>query len=103
MKNNFKFDPDTGTMKLVTDNNVEKPEEVEVSEEREFVFKESDHKMFQILNEDTHAVMGYIAGFDLDISFNLKELNSVDKIERFVNALQNLFRKIITDQILGNK
>lgn len=102
MKEGFKFDPETGTMKLLA-SKADEQQETEVTKTCEYVFKESDYKMFQILNEDTHAVMGYIGGFDLDISFNLNELNSVEKIERFIDALQNLFRKIITDQILSNK
>ena len=71
-------------------------------DEPEIVFKrDTDYRIFQILDEDTRAVMGYIGGYALDISFNLQEMRSVEKIEQFLNGLTGLFRRIISDQILS--
>ena len=63
----------------------------------------SDLTIMQIIDEENREVMGYISGYALDIKFNLDELNSVEKIEQFINGLGNVFRKIIIDSALGNE
>ena len=63
----------------------------------------SDLTIMQIIDEENREVMGYISGYALDIKFNLEELNSVEKIEQFINGLGNVFRKIIIDSALGNE
>lgn len=121
MGSKFRFNPETGTMEPVGEEvaskqdepskpnnktqiigNPKKPEKEVEAEEGVVHFRErSDFSMFQILDEDTKAVMGYIAGYGLDISFNLQELRGVERIEQFLEAVKGLFRQIITDQILN--
>ncbi len=125
--NNWKFNPTTGTMEpvapsldihqkkgaptvpvisgghsLMQDVPVNKP--VVSVNEREIKFREkSDLTVVQITDYDTNRVMGYIAGYGLDINFNMDELNSVDKVEQFLDGLKKAFRCIILEKALGSK
>ena len=56
--------------------------------EREIRFREkSDLSVVQITDYDTNRVMGYIAGYGLDINFNMEELNSMDRDKTSLNKL----------------
>jgi len=72
--------------------------------EREIKFREkSDLSVVQITDYDTNRVMGYIAGYGLDINFNMEELNSVDRVEQFLEGLKKAFRSVILEKALGSK
>ena len=72
--------------------------------EREVRFKEkSDLSIVQITDYDTNRVMGYIAGYALDINFNMEELNSVERVEQFLEGLKKAFRSVILEKALGSK
>lgn len=72
--------------------------------EREVKFREkSDLTVVQITDYDTHRVMGYIAGYALDINFNMEELNSMDRVEQFLEGLKKAFRSVILEKALGAK
>lgn len=124
---NWKFNPMTGTMEpvatsfdvnhkkmaptvpvisgghsLMQDVPVNKPA-VSINE-KEIKFREkSDLTVVQITDYDTNRVMGYIAGYGLDINFNMDELNSVDKVEQFLDGLKKVFRSIILEKALSSK
>lgn len=72
--------------------------------EREVRFREkSDLSVVQITDYDTNRVMGYIAGYGLDINFNMEELNSMDRVEQFLEGLKKAFRSVILEKALGAK
>ena len=72
--------------------------------EREVRFREkSDLSVVQITDYDTNRVMGYIAGYGLDINFNMEELNSMDRVEQFLEGLKKAFRSVILEKALGTK
>ncbi len=72
--------------------------------EREVKFREkSDLSIVQIADYDTNRIMGYIAGYGLDINFNMEELNSMDRVEQFLDGLKKAFRSIILEKALGTK
>ena len=72
--------------------------------EREIKFRESsDLSIVQITDYDTNRVMGYIAGYGLDINFNMEELNSMERIEQFLEGLKKAFRSVILEKALGGK
>lgn len=78
---------------------------VEVDEnEPEVVFKlKSDFKTFYIEDTAIHKWLCYIAGYGLDIRFNVKEFrghNATKKIEACLAGITSLFRKIIYEQAL---
>lgn len=84
---------------LASQANVEEDEN-----EPEVVFKlKSDFKTFYIEDMAVHKWLCYIAGYGLDIRFNVKEFrghNATKKIEACLNGITSLFRKIIYEQAL---
>ncbi len=87
---------------LTKDISVSKPNAA--TRENEVSFREkSDLSVLQITDYDTHKVMGYIAGYGLDINFNMEELNSVDRVEQFLEGLKKAFRSIILEKALSPK
>ena len=87
---------------LMKDVPADKPN-VSISE-REVKFREkSDLSVVQITDYDTNRVMGYIAGYGLDINFNMEELNSMDRVEQFLEGLKKAFRSVILEKALGAK
>lgn len=88
---------------LMNDVPTDKPN-VPVRNEREITFREmSDLSVVQITDYDTNRVMGYIAGYALDINFNMEELNSMDRVEQFLEGLKKAFRSVILEKALGPK
>ncbi len=119
MKQKFRFDSESGTMvpegvakeKVVEFHSVPVPEEsgsliddnvvtanIPVSEGVVQFRERSDLTVFQILDEQSGAVLGYISGYALDINFNMKELRSTERVEQFLNGLQKMFREIILEK-----
>lgn len=84
---------------LASQANVEEDEN-----EPEVVFKlKSDFKTFYIEDMAVHKWLCYIAGYGLDIRFNVKEFrghNATKKIEACLSGITSLFRKIIYEQAL---
>lgn len=63
----------------------------------------SDRTVYQVLSERNKKVMVEISGYDLQINFNLEYINSVQDIEAAADGLTQLFREIITEQLLEHK
>lgn len=63
----------------------------------------SDRTIYQVLSERNKEVMVEISGYDLQINFNLEYINSVQDIEAAAEGLTQLFREIITEQLLKHK
>jgi hypothetical protein len=109
---NWKINPDNGTLEKVegisatTKKKIisSAPEVQEVPNERILNFKEhSDLSIVQIVDNDTRTVLGYIAGYALDMEFNMKELNSVEQIEKFLDGMKKAFRQIILEKTLNKE
>lgn len=63
----------------------------------------ADLTMLQIVDKDTKSILGYISGYALDINFNMGELNSMQRIEAFLEGIKTAFRKVIYDKAFENK
>lgn len=63
----------------------------------------SDRTVFQVINPHNNEVMIEIAGYDLDIDFNMEHLRSVEDIEAACAGISKLFREIIVERLLGDK
>lgn len=122
----FKFDKDSGTLKAVNvaSSEVTKAEtavkdfpkvsinsdEVSVDlttdrtpAENEGIvqFREnSDYTIFQVTDEVSRKTMMVIAGYGLEIKFNMAELRSTERIEQLLGGLTSMFRKMILEQAL---
>lgn len=60
----------------------------------------SDMTIFQITEERSGRVMMVIAGYGLEIKFNMAELRTTDRIEQLLGGLSDLFRRLIVEQAL---
>lgn len=63
----------------------------------------SDRSIFNIVNQEINKTLVEISGYDLQINFNLEYLNTIEDIEAAIEGLGNLFRDIITKQLLDRK
>ena len=123
-KSKFVFDSASGTLKQVDDSISKQPSQllssVSDTKEKEEVsvdlstrkpnigneniiqFREnSDYTIFQVNDERTRKTMMIIAGYGLEIKFNMAELRSTEKIEQLLGGLTAMFRKMILEQALG--
>lgn len=68
------------------------------------MFRErQDYDICQITDEKTGKVLAYIGGYALQINFNMAELNSMERIEQFLQGIVKLFRHKIMTQNIGVK
>lgn len=66
------------------------------------MFRErKDYSIFQITEEKTNKPLAYIGGYALQISFNMEELNTMERIEECLEGLKKLFRHQIMHQPLN--
>ena len=65
------------------------------------MFKErQDYDIYQIVDERTGKALAYIGGYALQISFDMSELTTMEKIEQCLNGMTKMFRKFIMEQAL---
>lgn len=79
-------------------------QELEKVEETKVEFRAiSDRSAFTVTNEDSSQVLVEIAGYDLEVNFNLQYINSLQDVEMATDGLKELFTKIIMDKLLEHK
>lgn len=121
-KSKFVFDKETGTLKpakeIVAETQTQLTpvvggkEEVSLDlsthkpnvamDENIVQFREnSDYTIFQVIEERSRQSMMIIAGYGLEIKFNIAELRSTERIEQLLAGVTSLFRKMILEQALN--
>lgn len=63
----------------------------------------SDRTVYQVINPHNNEVMIEIAGYDLEINFNMEHLKSIEDIEAACAGTSQLFRDIIVEKLLSHK
>ena len=63
----------------------------------------SDRTVYQVINPHNNEVMIEIAGYDLEINFNMEHLKSIEDIEAACAGTSQLFREIIVERLLAHK
>lgn len=66
-------------------------------------FKQSERMTYGALNYDGTEMMAVISGFDLNIAFNMKVINSLADAESCANALSDVFYEVLMEQLLALK
>ena len=66
-------------------------------------FKQSERMTYGALNYDGTEMMAVISGFDLNIAFNMKVINSLADAESCANALADVFYEVLMEQLLALK
>ncbi|KAA6302902.1 MAG: hypothetical protein EZS26_001072 [Candidatus Ordinivivax streblomastigis] len=66
-------------------------------------FKTSERMMYGVLNYDGNELMAAITGYDLNVSFNMRLINSLADAESCADALANVFYQALMEQLLARK
>lgn len=72
-------------------------------EEKTITFKESDRMTYGAMDYSGEEMMAVISGFDLNIAFNLRTINSLGDAEAAANALAQVFYELLLEQLLEQK
>jgi hypothetical protein len=66
-------------------------------------FKTNERMMYGVLNYDGNELMAAITGYDLNVSFNMRLINSLADAESCADALANVFYQALMEQLLARK
>ena len=75
------------------------PEEVPET----ITFRTADRMMYGALGYDGNELMAVISGYDLEIKFNMRLINSLADAEACANALADVFYELLMEQLIENK
>ena len=63
-------------------------------------FRTADRMMYGALGYDGNELMAVISGYDLEIKFNMRLINSLADAEACANALADVFYEALMDQLI---
>lgn len=67
------------------------------------VFKADDRMTYGAMNYDGTELMAVISGYDLNIAFNMRTINSLADAEAAANALADVFYEVLMEQLIEEK
>ena len=74
-----------------------------MEENKTMTFNTDDRMRYGAMNYDNTELMAVISGYDLNIAFNLKTINSLGDAEAATNALAQVFYELLMQQLLQEK
>lgn len=66
-------------------------------------FRTADRMTYGALGYDGNELMAFISGYDLEIKFNLRLINSLADAEACADALAQVFYDALMEQLLNEK
>lgn len=66
-------------------------------------FKQSDRMTYGAMNYDGTEMMAVISGYDLNIAFNMRTINSLSDAEAASDALAQVFYELLMEQLIEEK
>lgn len=78
-------------------------EQIKTEPDEVVSFKITDKMTYGALNYDDTELMAVISGYDLNIAFNMKTINSLADAEACANALADVFYQLLMEQLIENK
>lgn len=66
-------------------------------------FKQGDRVIYGVLNYEGNEYMATISGFDLQIAFNMRLINSLADAEACANSIADVFYQALMDQLIAEK
>ncbi|NDV80862.1 hypothetical protein [Bacteroides sp. 51] len=66
-------------------------------------FKSDELMCYGVLNYDGNEMMAAITGYDLNVKFNMRLINSLADAENCANALADVFYQALMEQLLERK
>lgn len=74
-----------------------------MEEEKKVTFDTSERMTYGAMNYDGTEMMAVISGYDLNIAFNMRTINSLSDAEAAANALAQVFYELLMEQLLEEK
>ena len=71
--------------------------------EKTFVFKEEDLMKYGVVSPDGNEFMAMISGFDLNLAFNMRLINSLGDAESCANAMADVFYEALMEELIAQK
>lgn len=78
-------------------------EEQQFNPEETVSFKRSDRMIYGAMNYEGTEMMAVISGYDLNIAFNMRTINSLADAEAAANALADVFYEVLMEQLIEEK
>lgn len=78
-------------------------DEQQLNPEETVTFKGSDRMTYGAMNYDGTEMMAVISGYDLNIAFNMRTINSLADAEAAANALADVFYEVLMEQLIEEK
>lgn len=76
-------------------------EEKNVPEKEMVSFPKEERMMYGVLDYDGNELMAAITGYDLEVSFNMRLINSLADAESCADALANVFYQALMEQLIA--
>ena len=68
--------------------------------DKTITFNKEDRMTYGAMNYDGEEMMAVISGYDLNIAFNLRTINSLADAEAAANALAQVFYELLLEQLI---
>ncbi len=79
-------------------------EEAKQEEGQETVtFRKDDRMVYGVLNYDGNEMMAVISGYDINIAFNMRLINSLADAENCANSMADVFYELLMEQLIAEK
>lgn len=89
---------------MMTDINKKDAEEIQQGPIPETItFHTADRMTYGALDYDGNELMAFISGYDLEIKFNLRIINSLADAEACADALAQVFYEALMEQLINEK
>ncbi len=75
----------------------------QIPENETVSFKRADRMTYGAMSYDGNEMMAVISGYDLNIAFNMRTINSLADAEAAANALAQVFYELLMEQLLKEK
>ncbi|MFR9543542.1 MAG: hypothetical protein SNH27_16015 [Rikenellaceae bacterium] len=74
-----------------------------MEEKKTVTFNVDERVRYGAMNYDNTELMAVISGYDLNIAFNLKTINSLADAEAAADALAQVFYELLMSQLIEQK
>lgn len=72
-------------------------------QEETITFIKDDKVIYGVLNYDGNDMMAVISGYGLNVSFNMRLINSLADAENCANSIADVFYELLMEQLIAEK
>ena len=78
-------------------------EEEKTATDKTVSFKKDERMLYGVLNYDGNELMAAVTGYDLEVNFNMRLINSLADAESCANALADVFYQALMEKLIAQK